>query len=150
MFFLRNHKPFLSAEETEQILACIRENEHSTSGEIRLFIESKCPYMNPLDRVRELFHKLKMYETTDRNGILIYIAYKDKDFALFGDKSICDKIEANFWQVESKQLASYFSRQDYANGILGCIQQVGKQLNHFFPWEGANKNELPDEIVFGK
>ncbi len=150
MFFFRNNKPFLSAEETEQIMACIRENEQSTSGEIRLFIESRCKFINPLERVRELFYQLKMYETTDRNGVLIYIAHKDKDFALFGDKSICDKIEADFWNIESKKLAGHFSRQDYANGIIVCINHVGAQLNHFFPWEGEKKNELPDEIVFGK
>ncbi len=150
MFFLKNDKPFLSAQETEQILACIRENEQATSGEIRLMIESRCAQKNPMDRVKELFHSLKMYETQDRNGVLIYIAHKDKSFALFGDKAIADKLDPVFWETERNQLAANFARDEYAKGIIEYIQHVGALLRLHFPWEGETKNELPDEIVFGK
>ncbi len=150
MFFDRNRKPFLSNEETEQVLKCIRENEQSTSGEIRIFIESHCPFMNPIDRAKELFSKLKMYNTVDRNAILIYIAHKDKDFALFADGAIFEKAPHLFWKEESRRLSYHFFHNQYVEGITDCIANVGTQLKKQFPWEGEKKNELPDEIIFGK
>jgi len=140
----------LSADETEKVLACIRENEQSTSGEIRLMIESRCSHPNPMDRVKELFYSLKMYETHDRNGVLIYIAHQDKKFALFGDKAIADKLDPAFWETERNRLADSFRKQEFSKGITEYIQQVGALLRLHFPWEGEKKNELPDEIVFGK
>lgn len=150
MFFDRNSKPFLSNEETELVLTCIRENEKSTSGEIRLCIESKCKYVDPIERARELFIQLKMYNTTDRNAVLIYIAYQDKDFALFSDAAIFNKASLLFWQKESKRLSYHFFHHQYVEGITECVTNVGDELKKHFPWEGEKKNELPDEIIFGK
>lgn len=150
MFFKRTNKDFLSKEETGQILESIRLNEQSTSGEIRLCIESHCSFMDPVLRARELFYGLKMYNTTDRNAVLIYIAHKDRDFAIFGDGAIYQQVEASFWKAETKRLAYHFFHHKYKDGITQCVNQIGIQLNKYFPWEGEKKNELPDEIIFGK
>jgi|688.fasta_scaffold126616_3 uncharacterized membrane protein len=150
MFFKRALKPFLSQPEIELVLDAIRDNEKETSGEIRLWIESKCIYVNPLDRARELFHQLKMFNTTHRNAILIYIAHEDHDFALFGDYAIHKKVKQEFWNQEAKRLCYHFFHHQEAEGIQKCIDKVGEQMHLHFPFEGLKKNELPDEIVFGK
>ena len=150
MLFDKFDKTFLSKDETESVLKSIRKNESATSGEIRIFIESRCPFMDPIERAKEIFLQLKMYNTTDRNAVLIYIAYKDKDFALFADSAIYHKVTESFWQAESKQLAKHFHQKHFLEGITNCIHAVGQKLQHFFPWEGEQKNELPDEIIFGK
>lgn len=150
MFFSRNTKPFLTETENEKILDLIRREESSTSGEIRLFIESKCMYMDPLRRAKELFYALKMNLTDDRNAILIYIAHQDKDFALFGDGGIFKKAPISFWTEEAKRLNFHFYHKNYMDGILQCIKQVGNCLQTHFPFEGEKKNELPDDIIFGK
>ena len=148
--FQRKLKPFLSQSETELVLEKIRVNESGTSGEIRLCIESKCPYVDPLNRARELFYQLKMYNTTHRNAALIYIAYEDHDFALFGDGAIYDKVPNSFWQTESNKLSRLFFEKQHVEGITNCIDSVGAALRNHFPFEGTKKNELPDEIIFGK
>jgi uncharacterized membrane protein len=150
MFFNRHVKPFLTETEIASVLACVRANEDGTSGEIRICIERRCPYMDPLDRARELFYQLKMYETTHRNAVLIYISHLDKDFALFGDGAIYEKAEKDFWQKEAKRLSYHFFHHEEAKGIATCVQHVGDMLRIHFPFEGIKKNELPDEIVFGK
>lgn len=146
----RTPKPFYTETEIKQILESIKSNEEITSGEIRICVESKCKYMDPMDRVRELFYQLKMYETTHRNAVLIYIAYLDKDFALFGDGAIFEKVNANFWDQESKMLSKAFHERHYVDGVIQTIKNVGKELSIHFPQKGEKKNELPDEIVFGK
>lgn len=148
--FSKKLSHFFNTEQTQRIYDCIRTQENKTSGEIRLCIETRCKYVDPLDRVRELFYQLKMYKTENRNAVLIYIAYKDRDFALFGDGGIYSKVEPSFWKQESNTLATYFSSGNYEQGIIHTITQVGNTLAIHFPASSQHKNELPDEIVFGK
>jgi uncharacterized membrane protein len=151
MFGLRkNEFHFLSKEETEQILDEVRDCESKTSGEIRIFIESRNPFMDPMMRAYDVFHFLKMNRTEHRNAVLIYIAYKDHDFALFGDESIYHKAGMDFWKKEAKSLAQAFHHDKRYEGIIHCVKQIGALLKEYFPHYGEKKNELPDEIVFGK
>lgn len=143
-------KQFLTKEETEIILQSVRTNEAKTSGEIRICIESHCPYMDSIERAKEIFLQLKMYNTKNRNAVLIYIAHKDKDFALFGDVHIINKMERTFLANESKALAIHFFAKNYVVGLTNCIEHLGTELNKHFPSHGEQKNELPDEIIFGK
>ncbi len=74
LFYPFNKQVFLEAQDQKEIIDAIREAETQTSGEIRLYLESHCKYVNPLDRAAEIFWNLRMDETKDRNGVLIYIA----------------------------------------------------------------------------
>lgn len=150
MFKFSKARFLFSKEENEAILNCVRENERKTSGEIRIFIESRCSYMDPLQRAYELFTQLGMSKTVHRNGVLIYIAYRDHDVAICGDKNIFEKTEQAFWTRQSKQLARGFYAGRYTQSLIECINATGRELQHYFPFHGENKNELPDEIVFGK
>lgn len=147
---LKSSKHFLSKEETEDIMKAVRENEQGTSGEIRIFIESHCRYMDPVQRAGELFYFMNMNKTVHRNGVLIYIADQDRDFALFGDVQLHQKVGDAFWRAEVKSLARHFHQNDRVQGIKHCIKQIGDQLKLHFPLHGENRNELPDEIMFGK
>jgi uncharacterized membrane protein len=150
MFLTRHRKNFLSQEEIDIVLNCIRENEQNTSGEIRLYIETHCSYVDPVQRAKEIFLQLKMYETPQRNAVLIYIAHQDRDFALFSDGALFKVAPHAFWKKESDRLAAHFYQKNYLKGLLECIAHVGEQLRNYFPSKGETKNELPDEIIFGK
>jgi uncharacterized membrane protein len=150
MSIFRRSSYFLNTSEIEQVMQEIRQQELATSGEIRLYIERHCSLMNPLAKAAELFHSLRMFETAHRNAVLIYIAYEDHDFALYGDKDIIQLTDPNFWSNTSRQLAVSFNNKQYLQGILLCIETIGQQLKTHFPWEGEKKNELPDDIIFGK
>lgn len=150
MFPFSKVQYLFSKEENERILKCVRENEQGTSGEIRIFAESHCPYMDPMLRATELFTQLGMAKTVHRNGVLIYIAYKDQDFALCGDKNIFEITTRDFWHLQSRKLVQGFYEKKYAESLISCIHDVGAELKKHFPFHGEKKNELPDEIVFGK
>ena len=42
-------KEFFSVQDKEQIVQAIRMAEKETSGEIRIYVESKNPYVDPID-----------------------------------------------------------------------------------------------------
>ena len=149
--FLYKPKEFFSAKDKEQIVQAIRNAERETSGEVRIFVESRNPMVNVMDRASEIFFKLKMQNTEHRNAVLLYIAMKDKELALFGDEGIYNKVGADYWNNEVKNMIAQFSKENISNGIEQCIQDIGQTLKEKFPYEATtDKNELPDNIVFGK
>ncbi|MEO5781934.1 MAG: TPM domain-containing protein [Ginsengibacter sp.] len=144
-------KEFFSKEENEKIVESIRSAERSTSGEVRVFVESKCKFIDPLDRALEIFAELKMEKTEDRNAVLLYVALKDRQLALYADKGIHEKVGQQFWEEQVNKILLQFDKENYAEGISNCITKIGETLMENFPYNiDTDKNELPDEIIFGK
>lgn len=148
-FFTKKQDWFTQSEHAA-VIEAIRASEKRTSGEIRVFVESRCSYVDPVDRAVEVFFGLKMEKTEDRNGVLLYIAMKDHQLAVFGDKGIHEKVGTDFWNKEVSQMLSSFSRENYAEGIVKIITDIGDALVTHFPYENEDRNELPDDIVFGR
>lgn len=143
-------KPFFSPEENERIVESIREAERQTSGEVRLFVESRCKYVDALDRAKEIFENLKMEETEFRNGVLFYVAIEDKQLAIFADSGIHEATGNEYWKNVVHEILSVFSKNDIVGGITSTILSIGQALKSHFPYEmKMDKNELPDEIIFG-
>ncbi|MEP6928077.1 MAG: TPM domain-containing protein [Ginsengibacter sp.] len=144
-------KEFFSKEESEIIVESIRNAEKQTSGEVRIFVESKCRFIDPLDRAKEIFTQLKMENTEYRNGVLFYIAIKDKQLAIFADSGIHAAAGEQYWIDVVGEILSLFNNESYATGIKECISKIGAALKNYFPYnKDVDKNELPDEIIFGK
>jgi len=92
-----------------------------------------------------------MEQTAARNGVLVYVAWKDRQLALLGDKGIHEKVGNAFWYEKVKEILSHFNRSDYAGGLSEIVREIGEALRKHFPYDGnSDKNELPDDIVFGK
>ena len=146
-----SRKPLLDPDANKRIVAAIQAAEQRTSGEIRVFVESHCRYVDPLDRAAEVFATLKMEQTSARNGVLVYVALRDRQLALLGDKGIHEKVGSAFWRQQVRVILSCFNKADYAGGIADVVTGIGEALYQHFPYDGANdKNELSDDIVFGK
>ena len=149
--FLRKKNFFFTPTEQQEIKAAIVQAEHRTSGEIRVFVESHCSYMDAIDRAIEIFLKLQMQNTTDRNSVLVYLAIKDRQLAVFGDEGIHKKVGNEYWNTKVKEMIAHFNKEDYADGICHCVLDIGEALQSNFTYnENTDKNELPDDIVFGK
>lgn len=148
-FFKR--KDLFSDAEKQQIVTAIQGAEKQTSGEIRVYVESHCRFVDPLDRAAEIFTGLKMEQTSARNGVLVYVALKDRQLALLGDKGIHEKVGREFWHKEVQLILSHFYKENYAEGIARVVGEIGEALRTHFPYDKQGDiNELPDDIVFGK
>jgi len=151
IFPWQKKKEFFSEEESKQLVEAIQKAEQQTSGEVRIFVEARCRYVDALDRAQEVFFTLKMNETELRNGTLIYIAVKDKQAAVFGDEGIHQKVGRQYWQDVVLKMLAQFKNQKLVDGICEGIHDLGQALKLYFPYNSeTDKNELPDEIVFGR
>jgi uncharacterized membrane protein len=142
----------LPPDVQEAVVAAIRQAEARTTGEIRVFIEGHCAYVDALDRAIELFASLGMEQTEERNAVLVYLALKDKQFAIYGDEEIYKQAGGpHFWHRAAQVLQAALRHGDMAGGLVACINELGTALVNHFPYHSdVEKNELPDEIVFGK
>jgi len=151
MGLFSKNKPLFTEDEQQLILRAISEAERNTSGEIRLFVENKCAYVDALDRAKEIFFQLHMQATALHNAVLVYVALKDKQLAVYGDAGIHNAVGTTFWNATIKQAIGNFNKQCYAQGIAEIITTIGVALQTHFPYDAnTDRNELPDEIVFGQ
>jgi len=151
IFPWQKKKSFFTEEEKACIIATIREAEQRTSGEIRVYVESRCRYMDAIDRAKEIFVDLLMDKTEERNATLVYVAVKDKQAAVFGDEGIDKKVGQKYWEEEVNKMLLYFKEQHLGDGICKVVTNIGEALHENFPFNrNTDKNELPDDLVFGK
>ncbi len=140
----------LTVDNKAKVTSAIQRAEKNTSGEVRVHIESKLPKKtSPLDRAVEVFEQLGMQETQLRNGVLVYVALDDHQFAIIGDQGINEKVGDSFWDAEKDEMTRYFKEGDVIGGIVYFIDQVGEKLKEFFPYQSDDVNELSDEISTG-
>lgn len=139
---------FLTSEEEQAVVEAIRLAEKETSGEIRVHIEKETS-LAAFERAMEVFHFLKMDETKLKNGVLIYVAVKDKVFAICGDKGIDDVVAEDFWDTTKDTMAAHFKKGDFSRGLIAGIAKAGKQLQQYFPCEDDDSDELSNEISKG-
>ncbi len=149
LFPFNKKKEFFTSEQQHQMVEAIRVAEKNTSGEVRFFVESKCKYVDPVDRAKEIFFSLKMEQTEDRNAVLLYMAMDDHQLALFADEGIYQRLGTQYWNDEVKKIIAHFTKDNYTGGVCHVISDIGEALKKEFPYESSDKNELPDEIIFG-
>lgn len=151
IFSFFTKKQYFTKEQQQLMVEAINKAETNTSGEVRVFVEGKCEYVNAVDRAKEIFVNLKMDKTKDRNAVLVYIAIKDRQIALFADEGIYQRLGADYWHNEVKKIIAEFKNEHHTQGICNIVSNIGDALKYEFPYEkGGDKNELPDEIIFGR
>jgi uncharacterized membrane protein len=141
-------RDFFSAEEQDDIRQAIMNAELDTSGEIRVHIESVCKG-DVLDRASYIFHKLGMTRTEKRNGVMVYLAVRNRKFAIIGDKGIHQVVPEDFWDNIKMKMLDYFRDEKFSDGLIYAITEAGKHLKQYFPYKKDDVNELPDDISFG-
>jgi uncharacterized membrane protein len=138
---------FFTPEGRNLITRAITEAELGTSGEIRVHVETNF-YGNVLDRAATIFARLNMHKTKLRNGVLIFLAIKNQQFAILGDTGINQLVPDNFWNDIKATMESHFKNSEFALGLSVGIKMAGEQLKKHFPFQKDDTNELPNEISF--
>lgn len=141
-------REFIKQKEEEQIIEAIRAAEKNTSGEIRVHIEAGCDEVTQ-NRVVSIFDELKMNKTEQRNGVLFYLCANKREFYIYGDKGIHEKVPEDFWEDTIALMKPYFKKNAFAKGLVEGILKAGNQLKAHFPYKKNDINELPDEISRG-
>lgn len=136
---------FLSKNDEAEVIAAIQTAEKKTSGEIRVHIEHT--FKGDIwARAMEVFHMLKMDNTKEDNGVLIYVAVDDRQFVIYGDKGINKVVPPDFWETTKEAIVAQFKKGNFKQGLIDGILRAGKELQAHFPWSEGNENQLSDKI----
>ena len=144
---MANARNFFTKEQQEDIRQAIMNAELDTSGEIRVHIENTCKG-DALERALVVFNKLEMSKTEGRNGVLIYLAVKNRKFAIIGDIGIDKVVADDYWDIIKNKMLNFFRENQFTEGLVEAITDTGYQLKNYFPYQTNDKNELSDEISF--
>ena len=140
---------FLSSVEEQSLIDAIGKAEDRTSGEIRVHIETKCE-SDPYQRAIEIFYALKMNDTKDRNGVLIYVATEDHKMSIIGDEGINKMVPEGFWNETLQLMRMHFSAGQFSAGLTLAVEHVGEKLRTYFPYQNDDTDELSNDISFGR
>ncbi len=141
-------KNFFSDDQVKLIESAIQSAEQNTSGEIRVHIENRCK-ADPIECATKAFHKLGMHKTELRNGVMLYVAVRDKKFAVIGDEGIHKNVPEGFWDTVRDKMLGHFKQGKFTEGICEGVEMTGEELKKHFPHSASDKNELSNDITFG-
>ncbi len=131
----------------------ITEGERGHAGEICFAVEARFSFWSVLnglqtrDRAHQLFSSLRVWDTLDNSGVLIYLQLAERRVELIADRGIAARVESLQWQEICDQLS-----KDIANGaadvaVLAAIAKINTLLSMHFPADSDNPRELSDEPV---
>ncbi len=139
---------FFTDAEKVRIEAAIEAAEKVTTGEIRLHVETQCPG-ELKKRVVEMFYTLGMQDTIRLNGVLLYLSLEDRQFAVIGDKGIDQNVKKDYWKKLYLKTSKLFTQKSVTEGLVWCIQDIGRELAKYFPITPDDINERDNAISFG-
>ncbi len=135
------------------IEAAIGASENCHDGEIRFAVEAGL-HPQPLwqgqtarRRAEELFASLRVWDTAHNSGVLIYVQLVDRRIEIVADRGISARVEQPQWDAICRRMEAAFRERRFEAGALAAINKVTALLAQYFPPQGDNPNELPDQPV---
>jgi uncharacterized membrane protein len=136
-----------------RIEAEIGRSENSHRGELRFAVEVDLGVMQILrgvtarDRAVDLFSALRVWDTEDNTGVLIYLLLADRTLEIVADRGLSARVSQEIWDGIAARMQEKFARKDFEGGLVTGIQEITKLLSKHFPAASGNQNELSNKPV---
>jgi uncharacterized membrane protein len=140
----------------KKIGSAIHESERQHRGEIRFAVEAVLEGrrlmrdLQPHERALEVFSKLRVWDTAENNGVLIYLLLADRHVEIVADRGVHKRVGSEGWEPICRRMEHSFAAGHFEEGVLQGIQSVTEMLVKEYPSQGVSTNELPDEPVILK
>ena len=141
----------LPAASLSRIERAIKKAEAEHRGEIRFAVEAALESgalvsgQSSRSRALEVFSLLRVWDTAENNGVLIYLLLADRAAEIVVDRGIHAKVQAAEWRQICSRMEGAFSKGEFERGILSGIEEVSQVLARHFPPRSGDLNELPDK-----
>ena len=129
--------------------------EQAHLGEIRFAIETALSpahilkNVTPRSRALEVFAHLRVWDTEDNNGVLIYVELADRTVEIIADRGVARRVSQPEWDAVCRLMEEHFRAGRYEAGSIAGVEAVGALLVRHFPKDAAARpgsadNRLPD------
>jgi uncharacterized membrane protein len=139
------------AHTLHAIEQAVRQAEFTHGGEIRFAVEGELSTaelfadLPPRERALQVFSELRVWDTANNNGVLIYVLLADHDVEIVADRGFTGRISNEEWVSICHRMESAFKQGDFERGALEGITAVSALVARHFP--SIDRNELPDKPV---
>jgi uncharacterized membrane protein len=127
----------LSEQEKAVLQSSINAAERGTTGKIRVHIEKKAG-KNPFEKARAVFESYGLNGYADRNCVLLYVSTEDRQFVVFADDGINEKVPEGFWKHVSDSVTGKMKEGQFSIGLTAAVSLTGNMLMEFFPAVSEN------------
>ncbi|MCM2252854.1 MAG: TPM domain-containing protein [Ramlibacter sp.] len=143
-------------ELVERLARRVAASEQRHAGEIRMYVEASLPLSelwrgaSARERALAVFGKLRVWDTEQNNGVLIYLLLAEHAIEIVADRGLAGKVPPDEWQAIVGRMGSAFRQGRFEDGLTQALEEVSALLVEHFPRGGApDANELPNEPVLG-
>ncbi|MEW5862408.1 MAG: TPM domain-containing protein [Pseudomonadota bacterium] len=134
-----------------EIERAVSRHEKRHRGELRVAIEGGLPLgallarQSARSRALELFARLRVWDTEDNAGVLIYVLLADRDVEIVADRGIHARVGQAAWEEICATMEREFSAGRYLQAVLAGLAAVSDLLERHFPaGSSSNPDELPN------
>lgn len=134
----------------------IKQSECRHRGELRFAVENALAPawvwrgMSARQRATEVFSNLRVWDTEENSGVLIYLLLADREVHIVADRGIAKRVPQAEWDTIAQAMQKEFHRGDFRRGSLEGIECITKILATHFPSAAINPDELSNEPVIVK
>ena len=138
-----------SSRDLSRIEEAIKASETQHDGELRFVVEAGLPWgflrQPTRTRAEALFSDLRVWDTKNNSGVLIYVELVDRRIEIVADRGIAAKVAQSEWNAICGTMEVEFKRKNYCEGALRAIEATTQILARHFPPGQLNPNELSDK-----
>lgn len=137
----------------KRIEDAIAAGERIHTGQLRFVVEGALPMgelvrgVSPRERAHEVFGRLRIWDTEENSGVLIYLLLADRDVEIVADRGIHRKVGDEAWQAICRAMEAAFRKRRFVDGAIDGIEAINSLLAHHFPRTKPGPNELPNQAV---
>jgi uncharacterized membrane protein len=131
----------------------IQQSEMRHRGQIRFAVESVLDWRRLVcdesasERALEVFSRLRVWDTAENNGVLIYLLLADRDVEIVADRGVHARVGGEGWNSICRRMEQHFAAGRFEEGVKHGIQSITELLVKEYPAAGSAVNELPDQPV---
>lgn len=98
-------------------------------------------------RAREVFSFLRMWDTAENNGVLLYVLLAERKIEIVADRGFAGHVTPAVWESICAGMEKAFADGQYEAGTLLALERISALARRYFPAGTGDRNELQDTTV---
>jgi uncharacterized membrane protein len=142
-----NPRRFLTPDESRAVERAIAEAERNTSAEVKLVVVRHC-WDSIQAKAARIFTSMGLDKTRHRNCVMIMLITTNREFLVYGDAGIHEKVGQAFWDDVRSTIMNELRQGHMGDGLCAGIRKIGARLSAHFAYQADDIDEISNEVAY--